>query len=191
MKYTDVCSYLTVDYERGRFNVSQCSWVEGAEEQIITNYPTTSNSSSESGSDPTSSPPSPSEAEPGGINTNSGISGGAVAGIVVGIVAFVLLAAIFWIVLRRRRAAKPGVELPRTRPTTPEPSGLSETPELSEETLDSVKVLEVLGKSHGELSGECQIYQLDGLSKEPQRLEMHGSARVMVYELPGSISHPA
>jgi hypothetical protein len=73
-------SYLTADYERRTFNVSQCTWVEGAEESIfiITSKDADSSSSSSSGFDPGRSSK---------VSLSSlSLSSGAMAGIVIGAV---------------------------------------------------------------------------------------------------------
>jgi hypothetical protein len=82
-------SYLSADYERKVFNVSACVWNEGAEENIVMIL----SKDDESG---------------GGGSSNSGhstLSGGEIAGIVVGsVVGAILFAAVVTIlVLRKRR----------------------------------------------------------------------------------------
>ncbi|KAI0509651.1 aspartic peptidase domain-containing protein [Xylaria bambusicola] len=79
-------AYLTADYERGTFNVSACSWRAGAEENIVTipSEDLCNSCSSDSGSSP--------------------LSGGAIAGIVVGIiVAAILIGAAVLYLLRREK----------------------------------------------------------------------------------------
>ncbi|KAI0426730.1 aspartic peptidase domain-containing protein [Xylaria sp. FL1042] len=83
-------AYLTADYERRVFNVSACSWVEGAEENIVT-IP-----SKDSGTDGSSS-----------SSGNSHLSGGAIAGIVIGaVIAAILIAAAIIYLIRRQRKKK-------------------------------------------------------------------------------------
>ncbi|KAI0552412.1 aspartic peptidase domain-containing protein [Xylaria curta] len=86
-------AYLTADYERHVFNVSACSWVAGAQENIIT-IP-----SKDSG-----------QSTGGGPSSNSGgksLSGGAIAGIVIGaVVAALLIAAAIIYLIRRQRKKK-------------------------------------------------------------------------------------
>ncbi|KAI0402494.1 aspartic peptidase domain-containing protein [Xylaria palmicola] len=84
-------AYLTADYERGVFNVSACSWVEGAEENIITI-------------------PSGGSSSGGGASRGSGgtsLRGGAIAGIVVGaVIAAILLVAVIIYMTRRQQKKK-------------------------------------------------------------------------------------
>lgn len=83
------CRYLSADYERKVFNVSECVWNQGAEENIVTITSRDSDSDSGNGDGSSSS-------------GSSGLSGGAIAGIVVAcVVAVALIAAV--IVLRKRR----------------------------------------------------------------------------------------
>ncbi|KAI0859014.1 acid protease [Xylaria cubensis] len=87
-------AYLTADYERHVFNVSACSWVAGAQENIVT------------------IPPKGSDESPGGSSSNSGksggksLSGGAIAGIVIGAVVGALLIVALIIFLTRRQRKK-------------------------------------------------------------------------------------
>ncbi|KAI0411860.1 aspartic peptidase domain-containing protein [Xylaria grammica] len=85
-------AYLTADYERGVFNVSACSWVAGAEENVVTipskdSCPSINGCSSGSG--------------------NKSLSGGAIAGIVIGaVVAAILIVAVIVYCIRRERKKK-------------------------------------------------------------------------------------
>ncbi|KAH8658136.1 aspartic peptidase domain-containing protein [Xylariales sp. PMI_506] len=81
-------AYLTADYERGVFNVSACVWNQGATETIVT-ISSTDGSSSSSGSSSSGNP--------------AHLSGGAIAGIVVGCVVFVALIGIIIALKIRRR----------------------------------------------------------------------------------------
>ncbi|GAB1314532.1 hypothetical protein MFIFM68171_04742 [Madurella fahalii] len=81
-------AYLSVDYERKVFNVSACVWNQGAQENIVTI--TSKDSDSAGTSDDASS------------SGNSGLSAGAIAGIVVACVV-VGIAIVTLIVLLRRR----------------------------------------------------------------------------------------
>lgn len=81
-------SYLSADYERETFNVSACTWIEGAKENIVT-IP-----SKDSDDSPTSS-------DRGG---SSSLSNGAIAGIVIGAVVLALIvAAVIVLIIRRQR----------------------------------------------------------------------------------------
>ncbi|KAI0872868.1 aspartic peptidase domain-containing protein [Hypoxylon argillaceum] len=79
-------AYLSADYERGVFNVSACSWIAGAEENLVT-IPA---KDSRSGVD--------------GSSSSSGLGGGAIAGIVIGaVVGAILIGAIIIYIIRRER----------------------------------------------------------------------------------------
>jgi len=82
-------SYLSADYERGVFNVSACKWVQGAKENVVT---ITSKDSAASG---------------GSGSSSTGLSSGAIGGIVVGCIAFAAMigAIVAFFLLRRRKAA--------------------------------------------------------------------------------------
>ncbi|KAK0617563.1 aspartic peptidase domain-containing protein [Immersiella caudata] len=81
-------AYLSVDYERKVFNVSACEWNQGAEENIV---PITSKDSPNVGG--------------GSSSSGSKLSGGTIAGIVIGSVlgGLLLIAAIAVFILRKRR----------------------------------------------------------------------------------------
>ncbi|KAI0453356.1 aspartic peptidase domain-containing protein, partial [Xylaria acuta] len=84
-------AYLSADYERRVFNVSACSWVAGAEENVIT---IPSKDSSDSPDGPSSNP-------------GKKLGGGAIAGIVIGaVVAALLVAAAIVYLIRRQRKKK-------------------------------------------------------------------------------------
>ncbi|KAH8812244.1 aspartic peptidase domain-containing protein [Xylogone sp. PMI_703] len=101
-------AYLSADYERKVFNVSACVWNEGAQENIVTITSKDSDSSDNSNST------SGGSGNGGGNNSGNGnpnsskgshLSGGAIAGIVIGCVAavFLVAAAVAIFVLRKRR----------------------------------------------------------------------------------------
>ncbi|KAI0531890.1 aspartic peptidase domain-containing protein [Xylaria digitata] len=85
-------AYLTADYERGVFNVSACSWVAGAEENVVV------------------IPPKDSCSSINGCSSSSGnksLSGGETAGIVIGVVlATILVIATIIYLIRRERKKK-------------------------------------------------------------------------------------
>ena len=82
--------YLTVDYERGNFTVSQCVWQDGAAEQITTILsPTYANISSNSMTSSTS--------------RSKPLGGGVIAGAVIGGIAVVVIAGGIGYYISRRR----------------------------------------------------------------------------------------
>ena len=87
-------AYISVNYESQRFNISQRTWEQNSTPHLIAIPPYTGNDRSYPGaSDP---------------DTSSGLSGGAIAGIVVGAVAVLALVAglLIWQFRRRSAAAK-------------------------------------------------------------------------------------
>lgn len=90
-------AYITVDYEAQRFNVSQCVWDEDAQEHIVA-IPAFNGTDSSSITGGTTS-----------SSSSSSLSGGAIAGIVIGAIA--VLALIIGILLWHfRRSRKQSVE---------------------------------------------------------------------------------
>jgi hypothetical protein len=91
--------YLTVDYDRGNFSVSQCVWNDGATPQINTILSPSYLTNSTSGSNPSSLPPS---------SKSKQVSVGTIAGAAIAGVAGVALAGgAAWYFLRRRKAPVP------------------------------------------------------------------------------------
>ncbi|KAJ8606953.1 hypothetical protein MRB53_040618 [Persea americana] len=84
-------AYLSVDWERSVFNVSQCVWQSGLQENIVTIEPLHATSSTPSGS--TSST----------TKSKSSLSDGAIAGIVIGAVTGITLLVLMAIFVSRRR----------------------------------------------------------------------------------------
>jgi len=76
-------AYLTVDYERRNFSVSQCSWDSSASEQVATIYPKDYH--------PTPNNSTASPAESAGASSKASIPVSTIIGIVVGIVAVIIL----------------------------------------------------------------------------------------------------
>lgn len=78
-------AYLSVDYESQVFNVSQCLWNQNAQRQLV------------------AIPPSAGY-NPGVYGHSNSLSGGAIAGIVIGVLAgLALIGLAIWFCLRRRR----------------------------------------------------------------------------------------
>ena len=94
-------AYLTADYERRNFSLSQVSWSNG-DQNIIAIRSVNDTAGSGSGSD--------------GLGGSSGLSGGAIAGIVVGIIAVLAIAAaaVFFTRRKKRRQQKKAAELANT-----------------------------------------------------------------------------
>lgn len=89
-------AYFTVDWERSRFNVSQCSWDQMAQQNLVAIPPFTESDSSAAGG------------SSGSSSSSNSLSGGVIAGIVIGAVAAIAVLAglLFWLFRRRSRAAK-------------------------------------------------------------------------------------
>ncbi|KAK7750152.1 hypothetical protein SLS62_007901 [Diatrype stigma] len=92
-------AYLSADYERETFNVSACTWVEGADENIVT---ITSKDSDDSPS-----------SDPGG---SSPLSSGAIAGVVIGAVVFALIVAAVLVLIIRRQRKKSSYRMSKPSP---------------------------------------------------------------------------
>jgi hypothetical protein len=163
-------AYLTVDYERGNFSVSQCTWVDGAASVIV---PILSKSAAAVTTGVAS-------ASSTAISTpSSGISGGAIAGVVIAIVAVLALlaGALFWWLRRRRlqaaQAAAPTAEEETSlQPMTVVAAGAQD---LDHDKSDA-RTLEQLSQTHAELPPESQIYQLNADGKLWDSHELSGSS---------------
>lgn len=100
-------SYLSADYERKVFNVSACVWNEGAKENIVTI--TSKDSPSDPGTSGGGGGSGNGNGGGGGSSpagsSGSHLSGGAIAGIVVGSVlaALLVIAGLTYCILRKRR----------------------------------------------------------------------------------------
>lgn len=163
---TDLCiRYLSADYERRIFNVSQCAWNEGAEENIVTILANSATNTGES--TPTSSSSSHSSDSSGG----SSLSTGAIVGIAIGAVAAVILIAVAAFFFLRRRKQDAASEPEQSILQSPAPQSISE---FDSKQADG-NVFAIPPIMHGELSGnDTQIYQLHA-----------DSGRHEIYELPG------
>lgn len=119
-------SYLSVDYERKTFNVSACSWTEGAQQNIVTI---------------TAKDPLPgTNGGAGGGGGGSSLSGGAIAGIVVGaVLGALLIAGIFAVFLlrKRRKWMRKGYTVDAPHPIDPSPEFLATAPVLNSHTTSS------------------------------------------------------
>lgn len=176
-------AYLTADYERGVFNVSACTWNQGAEENIIT---IPAKDSTDDCTDCSSSGDSS-----GSSTGSSRLSGGAIAGIVVGAVLLVLIAGVaaFFILRQRKKAAyaasdpevddsvlKGPVHNSNPRTAANSPAKVAVASENGQE-LDGQ---DTQVRPDTEMDGASQqIYQLHGDSTAPP------SEEPVYYELPG------
>lgn len=90
-------AFISVDYERSKFNISQCTWEQSAAAQLIA-IPTASPEDATSYSGNTT----PAKA------SSSGLSTGAIVGIAIGAVAVIVIVAglLIWHFRRRRQHAK-------------------------------------------------------------------------------------
>jgi hypothetical protein len=164
-------AYLTVDYERGNFSVSQCSWVAGAKQQVVTiNSKDYKAPSETSGAAPPNSSTSAAKDK-----TTTPIA--TIVGIVVGVIVLSSLLAGALIFLRRRRK--------RRR------SGARKLGERDVKWAGE-HALETLCKTHGELSNDSQINQLHSEPKPFEGQEMEANwVKAPVHELVGTQVNPA
>ncbi|RSL51449.1 hypothetical protein CEP54_011411 [Fusarium duplospermum] len=144
-------AYLTADYERRVFNVSQCTWDGGAKETIVTILSKDSQSGSNSDDKKNSDPSGDSFANKG----QNPLSTGAIIGIVIGVVAVIAAAIAIFIFRRRQQSAK--------RPQTKETHTVTDSPGFdsgkAELHADAIPHTELLGDTH-------HIHQLHSDSKE-------------------------
>jgi hypothetical protein len=185
---TDLPSYLSVDYERGTFNVSACAWHENAEQDIITitskDYTPTSCSGS------TCSPGTSSS------NDSSSLSHGAVAGIAIAaLVGVGILAAVLLFFIRRQRQKtaykatppEPDVSVlsgPVHNAPPPDPSDQS-TPQPPFWSADAI-FSGVSGSNNGHSSGSGQTHE-QSVDERGMELDGHGTQVNPVYhELPAT-----
>lgn len=107
-----LCSYLTADYERNNFSISQCTWDPAAKPLIV----------------PINRPGYKPPKDSGGLST------GAIVGIVVGaVVAVIMLALLAFVLIKRRRRSKK----PEFKPVQSETAEL-DTVEKDPYTLNAV-----------------------------------------------------
>ncbi|KAF4763086.1 hypothetical protein N7455_009674 [Penicillium solitum] len=151
---------------------SQCTWNEGAEENIVTILANSATNTDES--TPTSSSSSDSSESSGG----SSLSTGAIIGIAIGAVAAVVLIAVAAFFFLRRRKQDAASEPEQSILQSPAPQSISEFD--SKQADGNVFAMPPI--MHGELSGnDTQIYQLHADSGSHE-----------IYELPGrGIPQPA
>jgi hypothetical protein len=164
-------AYLTVDYERGNFSVSQCTWDIEAEPDIATIH-------SLADSDDSSDPGDRTDATPPETPSDPKLFKGAIAGIVVAsLIGLTLLAvAIWWYVRKRsRKTGKGRVEL-RSNDGVKEQTPCSF--DLAKGTLAEVHELNDIAAVHQldntaipHEAGGAVLYELDA---RPRTYEMEG-----------------
>ncbi|KAF7554940.1 hypothetical protein G7Z17_g2546 [Cylindrodendrum hubeiense] len=163
-------AYLSADYERQVFNVSQCTWVEGADEEIVTI--TSINSTSTSSS---SFPSSTTTESTLATSKASSISSGIIAGAVIGCLALLgfVVAGIFFLRRQRKAAKASASETVDTTPRSPE-SGLEHV----DIAMDQERKL---AGFMGELEGDDHL--VHQLHEEPTT----PAFEPQLFELPGSL----
>lgn len=160
-------AYVTADYDRGNFSVSQCSWVPNAQQNIVSILkPDTNTSSSDSG-DTTKSK---------SINSVpiGAIAGGAIGGVVLlGAAGF--MAYWFCIKPRRRRAES---EAAAARAAERQPGRTSPPDPTLKPELDSEEVRRVL-----EMEADKKQWLVEADAQQARIYEMEG--KKVVYEMDG------
>ncbi|GAB7349941.1 hypothetical protein MBLNU459_g0638t1 [Dothideomycetes sp. NU459] len=100
-------AYITVNYERAVFNISQCDWVSDAASHLVAIEATPSGENSGYGGAGNATTTSTPSASSHSSSSSSRISGGAIGGIVAGaVVAIIALAGIMFCYRRRVRKAR-------------------------------------------------------------------------------------
>ncbi|KAH0403909.1 acid protease, partial [Aureobasidium melanogenum] len=142
-------AYVVADYERRNFTVAPCVWQQNAASEIRTIFSPDSKFSFD------------------GNGKSSGISGGAIAGIVIGVIAVIaILAAALWFLRRKKQQKKyAAVELEaKSFAAAQTPSGPSSP--IKEDPHAGVNT-----PTGGELDSSRQIHEIAGASK-PNAAEM-------------------
>ncbi|KAJ3466473.1 hypothetical protein MRS44_004037 [Fusarium solani] len=165
-------AYLTADYERHVFNVSQCTWDGVAEETLVTILPKSSQSGSNSDGGKDSDPSDDSSDN----KAQNSLSTGAIIGIVIGVVAVIAAAGAFFIIRRRRQSAK---QAPNGPARNEETDTGADSPGFGKSELHADAI-----KPHTELMGDVHhFHELHSESKEAVGQTGRGSP---LYELVGS-----
>lgn len=169
----DESSYLTVDYERGNFSVSPCSWVEGAQENIVA---ITSKDSAVGNSDtPTGTTGTAGNPE----SSKSGLSTGAIAGISVAAAVVLALAIGGFFFLKRQREKQAAIQ----RVTSVDPQD-GKAVMADSKSIQSHELSNFV-EAH-ELNHDTQIYQLDSNQVQDAANVVNPEPRPIAYELIGS-----
>ncbi|KAH6670102.1 aspartic peptidase domain-containing protein [Halenospora varia] len=145
-------AYLTVNYERGNFSVSQCVWDDGAAAQLTTIHPLSGSS--------------------GATKMSNGIGAGAIAGIIIAVLVILATAlGLAFFYLRRQRTRNAVIELIDRDDTSPTVSSTPIAPVKRDEEVganeyyapDSKEESELpvyIAPELSELSGAPEIHQL-------------------------------
>ena len=170
--------YLTADYEPRFFNISQCTWSEGAKQNIVTIR--SKDSESDTDTKPSSGPSTTIDDNSETAKPRSSLTAGGIAGVVVGVISLIaIVAGSAFILLRRRRASQAAQAATNTsNPDLDSPK--SDFGELS--VLDRDQVRKDQESLQGELPGDDHhIHQLHSETATPQPTK-----EVMIYELPAN-----
>lgn len=150
-------AYLIADYERRNFTVAPCKWVENADSQIKTIFSVNSTVSDGSSSD------------------GQGISGGDIAGIVVGVVGGIaVIAAIVWFLLRRKRDKKRIAELEAKTAAGVASGNASDSENGGTAYSDTAAKPFISHPIGGELGNDSEIHEMQAQYKAPPS-EMGGA----------------
>lgn len=141
-------AYVFADYERRNFTVAPCSWIQNAESDIQTIW-------------------SVDNPNPYGDNVDSGLSGGAIAGIVIAIVAVVAIIAVAVWLWRRRKHQKEqkAVELEAKS------LAAAQTPSGPSSPIKEDPFIGASSSSGGELDSTSRVHEIAGASR-PNATEM-------------------
>ena len=175
-----MCSYLTVDWERSNFSLSECQFIDGSTEQLVTITSPTSTG----GTIPTG---------PQGGPTSGTGSNGKTIGIALGVVlaALILVGGVAFYLFQKRRKS-------RTGKTELEGSSTTSEKDPVDHTILKAELSAGIENSKYELKGEgelqlCEIGNGSPTSSKGKSLtahfkEHHDSSSVP-HELPGSMPY--
>lgn len=164
-----------MDYERGNFSVSPCSWVEGAGENIVaitSKDSAVGNNNTPTGSTATAGSPA---------SSKSGLSTGAIAGISVAAVVVVLALAIGgYFFLKRQRENQAAVQMTTSVDPNDDKAVMADSKSIQSHELSN------FGEVH-ELNHDTQVYQLDSDQVQGAANVVNTESRQPIaYELTGS-----
>lgn len=174
-----------MDYERGNFSVSPCSWVEGADANIVTIASKDSAAGDNTTPSPTGTTASPS-------SSKSRLSAGAIAGISIA-AAVVLLALALggYLFLKRQKQKQAAIQMITSVDPNDDKAAIADSKSIQSHELSNY------GEAH-ELNDDTQIYQLPSgdnptaeLNTDTEIYQLHSDQRqgvrpIVFYELTGS-----